>query len=294
MAYLVLQGSKNVVASGNGTCAFTTSNLSAGTKILCLVAVDFSTGGNPVTSVKDAAGNTLTLLADLTYGSTTGFTGLYAMDTPAADAGIKPTLTATVTTNFGVAMIVAEVAGLLAGNTTAMCDGTGTSASGTASPATGGTGYTTAAAGELLVFGYGDPGFSAEVYSPLTGFQFIGVESGNSTANAVMAYMASTGALESASMTITPGTAMTWGTVLIAFKLAAVPITLSGALGWAVNGVAYSETITAAGGTGPYTYAVTSGSLPGWATLSTGGVLSGTPSAVAAAGGVHGHGHRLG
>ncbi|WP_199228409.1 putative Ig domain-containing protein [Caulobacter sp. D4A] len=41
---------------------------------------------------------------------------------------------------------------------------------------------------------------------------------------------------------------------------------------------AYNETITATGGTSPYTYTVTSGALPTGVTLSTGGVLSGTPT----------------
>ncbi|MFT4254491.1 MAG: putative Ig domain-containing protein, partial [Caulobacter sp.] len=41
----------------------------------------------------------------------------------------------------------------------------------------------------------------------------------------------------------------------------------------------YSETITASGGTSTYSYQVTSGSLPAGVTLSTGGVLSGTPTA---------------
>lgn len=43
-------------------------------------------------------------------------------------------------------------------------------------------------------------------------------------------------------------------------------------------GVAYSETITANGGTPDYTYAVTSGSLPPGLNLSSGGVLSGEPT----------------
>ncbi len=44
-------------------------------------------------------------------------------------------------------------------------------------------------------------------------------------------------------------------------------------------GASYNETITALGGTGPYTFAVTSGSLPGGLTLATGGALTGTPTA---------------
>lgn len=44
-------------------------------------------------------------------------------------------------------------------------------------------------------------------------------------------------------------------------------------------GTAYSQTFTASGGTAPYRYAVTTGSLPAGLTLSISGVLSGTPTA---------------
>ncbi|MDD3416667.1 MAG: putative Ig domain-containing protein, partial [Lachnospiraceae bacterium] len=47
-----------------------------------------------------------------------------------------------------------------------------------------------------------------------------------------------------------------------------------------VIGTAYSKTFTSTGGTGPKTYAVTGGSLPGGMTLSTEGVLSGTPNEI--------------
>ncbi len=43
----------------------------------------------------------------------------------------------------------------------------------------------------------------------------------------------------------------------------------------ATGGLPYSQTVTAAGGTGPYTYSVTSGSLPSGLTLSPAGLLSG-------------------
>jgi len=42
---------------------------------------------------------------------------------------------------------------------------------------------------------------------------------------------------------------------------------------------AYSETITASGGTSPYSYAVTAGALPAGLSLSSAGVVSGTPTA---------------
>jgi hypothetical protein len=44
-------------------------------------------------------------------------------------------------------------------------------------------------------------------------------------------------------------------------------------------GVAYNQTLTASGGTGPYTFSVQSGTLPAGLTLTAGGVLSGTPTA---------------
>ncbi|MBI4899572.1 MAG: putative Ig domain-containing protein, partial [Actinobacteria bacterium] len=47
----------------------------------------------------------------------------------------------------------------------------------------------------------------------------------------------------------------------------------------AVVGGAYSQTITASGGTGPYTFAVTAGSFPAGLSFSSAGVLSGTPTA---------------
>ncbi|NTF46663.1 putative Ig domain-containing protein, partial [Rhizobium rhizogenes] len=42
---------------------------------------------------------------------------------------------------------------------------------------------------------------------------------------------------------------------------------------------AYSQTVTASGGTGPYSYAITAGALPAGLTLSSAGVLAGTPTA---------------
>ena len=44
-------------------------------------------------------------------------------------------------------------------------------------------------------------------------------------------------------------------------------------------GTAYSQTLTATGGTTPYTWAVSAGTLPAGLSLSTGGVISGTPTA---------------
>jgi hypothetical protein len=52
-----------------------------------------------------------------------------------------------------------------------------------------------------------------------------------------------------------------------------------GSLPNAQAAVAYNQTITASGGNGPYSYAVTAGALPAGVTLSSNGALSGSPTA---------------
>ncbi|WP_269937987.1 beta strand repeat-containing protein [Arthrobacter sp. HY1533] len=62
--------------------------------------------------------------------------------------------------------------------------------------------------------------------------------------------------------------------------MAAPAISLAPAgLPMAAIGTAFSQGITAIGGTGPHNFAVTAGSVPAGMTLSPGGVLSGTPTA---------------
>jgi len=60
----------------------------------------------------------------------------------------------------------------------------------------------------------------------------------------------------------------------------ALTVTTPSLPSWTVNQPSYNQTISAAGGTGPSTFAVMSGLLPAGLTLSTGGVLSGTPTIV--------------
>lgn len=58
------------------------------------------------------------------------------------------------------------------------------------------------------------------------------------------------------------------------------PVPVASQLKGGTTGTAYSETITAQGGTAPYSFAVTSGTLPTGCTLASGGAISGTPSAI--------------
>ena len=79
----------------------------------------------------------------------------------------------------------------------------------------------------------------------------------------------------------TPTHGTTTGNVTVTVQ-ALSPLTLTGSLPNAIVGVAYSQTLTAAGGLPPYTYAITAGALPAGLTLSTTGVISGTPTTAGA------------
>ena len=70
------------------------------------------------------------------------------------------------------------------------------------------------------------------------------------------------------------------GTQIYSLNIGAATITLlPSSLPDATYGSSYSQTLTAAGGTSSYSYAVTSGALPTGLALSTSGTLSGTPAA---------------
>jgi hypothetical protein len=59
-------------------------------------------------------------------------------------------------------------------------------------------------------------------------------------------------------------------------------VTLSGLPATGTVGAAYSGTVTASGGTSPFTYSITSGSLPAGLSLSAAGAVSGTPTTAGA------------
>jgi hypothetical protein len=68
-------------------------------------------------------------------------------------------------------------------------------------------------------------------------------------------------------------------TLSIGISAAGAPLTISSAsLPNGTVGTAYSSTLTASGGTNPYAWTVTSGTLPAGLSLSRGGTISGTPT----------------
>ena len=74
------------------------------------------------------------------------------------------------------------------------------------------------------------------------------------------------------------------GTQIISLKICPVVILSPTSLAAATVGTAYSQTISGSGGTSPYTFAISSGSLPAWASLNTStGVIIGTPNSTTTA-----------
>jgi hypothetical protein len=106
-----------------------------------------------------------------------------------------------------------------------------------------------------------------------------GTLSGTPTGAGTFTFMAQvTSTLTSAVANLQPLSATQSFTVTVA----AVALTISGTPGSGTVGVPYSATLTGSGGygTGTYTFSLASGTLPADMTLSAGGILSGTPTAV--------------
>ena len=252
MAWSRIQSAKTaatMTGAATGTATFTT-NLSSGTKIIAAVSVSVGSA-TTVSGVADGNGNSLTLIGRKTTASLQD-TSLWAMDTPAGDAGTTPAITATLTGGTGqISIVIQEVSGLLSGNTTAMADGTLGSKNGTGGSSTGSPTYTSTASDEYLVSVYGDDGGPETWTKPSALTADANSINGNSYADCAIAYGNSTDAAEAGSWALT-GTSAEWATLLVAFKLASTS-TITAADSW--SGV---DTATAAqGGTGYDTWAGT-------------------------------------
>lgn len=119
-----------------------------------------------------------------------------------------------------------------------------------------------------------------------TAVTFGGTSASAYTINSATSITATTPAHVSGSVDIVVTTPSGSATLTGAFayvappSIALTPGSGSGALAAATVNIAYSQAIAASGGTAPYSYAVTSGSLPAGLTLNAGtGTISGTPTA---------------
>ncbi len=136
---------------------------------------------------------------------------------------------------------------------------------------TAGTPYSTS-----FVASGGNPGYSYQLTGTLpNGLSFspAGVLSGTPTQAGTFNF--SVRASDSTTGSGAPFSVTTAYTLAVSAPTVVVdPTTLPAATG----GAAYSQTLTASGGNGTYTFSVTAGALPGGITLSSAGLLSGTPT----------------
>ena len=230
MSWSVLQSalSPSGTSTRNTATATFGSNATSGSTLIAAVAIGNSSGCT-VTSVKDAALNSFVKIAAIS-GTNTFYTDveLWALNTPSGDAGIKPAITVDISATTGLSVLVQEVAGIITGATqAALTDGTpgthfGTVASG-AQTITAAS-YSSAASAEYLVSVYGDQGPSpSEALVTPSGYtldanSYFG---GGVFAEIAIAYQSSTGGAEAGSYTATSGQGTPYGSVVVAFKLAA-------------------------------------------------------------------------
>lgn len=144
-------------------------------------------------------------------------------------------------------------------------------APGTLAGASAGTAYST-----TFVASGGNPGYSYQLTGTLpNGLSFspAGVLSGTPTQAGSFSF--SVTATDSTTGTGAPFSVANNYTLAVSAPIVVVdPTTLPAATG----GVAYSQTVTASGGNGTYTFSLTSGTLPVGVSFSSAGVLAGTPT----------------
>ena len=220
MSWSLLQSQSGDVAQSPSLTVSYTANASAGTKLIAYVIVFDSTTSATISSVKDGNGNSFTQKSSSPQGLGGGYyTNLYiyALDTPSADVGIKPSVKVTTSGGSGtpyITMLIEEVSGLAA--ETSSADGTfGTSASSNFSnPST--PSYSSTAANEFLVSVLAA---GAGTFTAPSGYTLDSSSLNNNVNGDIgVAYKNSTNGSESGTWSISSGT--NWAMTVGAFKLA--------------------------------------------------------------------------
>jgi len=219
-----LQSEKNTLDGTSIAKAFTTANVSAGTKIIV-----FASGGGTAISatctVKDGNNNVFTEIGH--SFQTNARIYMFALDSSGDGShtsmvGTKPTITATWTATAGLGLVIQEVPGLLAGNTTAMVDGTPGTLTGTAA-STGSVSFSSTATGEYTVAAMGDFG-SGVTPAAVAGWTLeANSVRGSASSNCVVEYRDSVNGAEADGFTSADTNG--WAIVEAAFKLASTTVT---------------------------------------------------------------------
>ena len=224
--------------------SFAAQNSVQGSAVVATPGSDLTSGSTMIAIVSLSAGSTATCTGvanptptAFTKIVTSGYhngteTSMWALNTPSVDAGTKHAVTATISQINSIRdIVVVEFSGIATGTTVAaLVDGTPKSTYGSSNTATGSSSYTSTAASELLVMGYGDDGGPltwALTANGGTNDNNGGTAKGfnaNSSTDCELAFKNSTNGAETDSWALS-GTATGWGIVCAAFKLATVAYT---------------------------------------------------------------------
>ncbi|WP_421546572.1 putative Ig domain-containing protein [Pseudomonas sp. QD4] len=252
-------------ASGTSTAATVTITVSPPTLTITPTTLPNGTQGSAYSQTVSASGGTAPYTYAISAGSlpaglslNTG-TGVLS-GTPSASGTFNLTVTATdansATGSRAYSLLINGLAPPVAGAVSAIV-----AANSSANPITlnlsGGT-ATSVAVASAASHGTATTSGTSITYTPTAGYS--GTDSFTYTATNA----GGTSTAATVTITVSPPT------------LTITPTTLPNG----TQGTAYSQTVSASGGTAPYTYAISAGSLPAGLSLNTGtGVLSGTPSA---------------
>lgn len=214
MAWARVQSKSGSTSSGQTVTVTVTTTPVTGNKIIVSVANVSSVVPTP--TCKDGASTALTQAAISSNATGLESTVVLFYDVPAT-----PQSAFTVTghgTSDQISVVVQEISGLLAGNTTACLDSTWGTKTGSTT-ATGSPTYTSTAANEYLLTVFGDFGSGATATQP-AGYTLDANPINASTfADCCPAYKNSANGSEASSWTYTPTTGDQWALITGAFKL---------------------------------------------------------------------------
>lgn len=231
MAWSRLQSAHSAVGFGNATATFG-SNLTAGSTMIA-VAITEGTGFT-TSGVADPSSNAFVKMAAQALGGTRGEISLWALNTPAGDAGTAPGIKMTASGGTNSLIFIQEVSGLATGATlAALMDGTpggwsgsvnnnGTTTNPTYSSTAASEYLVSAATGSTLSFSSGPAGMTQDANELAASGGNFGV---------YFAYANSTNGAETAVWTRgAVGGADQAGTILGAFKLSSTAHTATASL----------------------------------------------------------------
>ena len=256
-----------------------TASVAQGNTVILAVALP-GTSGN--VTVNDTKGDSYSLTQDFSQGSFIRTLVFTAPVTSASGLTTNDTITVTYPSSAVSAITAFQVSGLVQ---TSPVDQAANTNSFTFGGTVSSPSVTTTSPNELLLGVVAADNNNSGTTSALAAagsYTAVGTTvsaaSGNTGVNLLPEYqIVSSTNTYAATETVNNGNGAHWTAAILTYK-GAVTISPT-ALPAATYGNAYSQALTASGGTAPYTFAVAPGSLPSGLTLSSSGVLSGTPTA---------------